>query len=156
MWQHVVTGRWEHEDVRESPLRVLIETADPVAGISDFSAFREAGLEIALCSGPSIEPGECPLVRGGACGLVADADAVLVELDIRGAQGRAVLEALVSSHPNTPVVVACQRDAGEDLCLPDGVRRLPRPTSISGQIRVVRAAAVDGRRAARGAVDPRG
>lgn len=149
MWQHAVTHGWQSGTGGDSRLRVLIETDDPVAEISDFTAFREAGLEVALCSGPTVEPGECPLVRGEACPLVDEADAVLVELDVRGPRGRGVVQALVASHPRTPIVVACSREEGDDPVLPAGVVRLPMPASVSGQVRVVRGAAVDGRRASR-------
>lgn len=147
MWQHVVTDGWDGAAGRASRFRVLIETGDPLAEISDFTAFREAGLEVALCSGPTHEPRECPLVRGDACSLVDAADAVFVLLDTHESRGRSVLQALVASHPQTPVVLACSRAGNDTLDLPEGVVRLPMPASVGGQIRVLRAAAVDGRRA---------
>lgn len=149
MWQHVVTDGWNGASGRASRFRVLIESSDPLAEISAFSAFREAGLEVALCSGPKAEPRECPLVRGDVCGLVDDADAVFVLLDTHVLWGQSVVQALVASHPQTPVVLACSRAAEDDGELPPGVIRLPMPASVGGQVRVLRAAAVDGRRRTR-------
>jgi len=144
MWQHILTSHWVPAAGRPSPLRVLIETCDPLAQISDFTAFREAGLEIAVCSGPAPHAGGCPLLRGERCGLADEADAVLVELDLYGDMARRVVDALVASHPRTPVVVAARADGPS---LPAGAVRLAMPASVSGQVRVLRGAAVDGRRA---------
>lgn len=119
------TSPWTEGRVDASPrLRVLVESADPALAVSDFVEFTEAGIDIALCSGPSDDPTECPLVRGRECALARGADAVLFKL---GTGGQGVLDALRHERGGTPVVVL------DDSC------------SVGGQIDAVRRAAL-GRR----------
>lgn len=70
-----ITGRQHH------PLRLLIEDDDPVLPLSDFEAYREAGIEVALCSGPTAGRDECPPHHGRECTLLSEADVVLRHLD---------------------------------------------------------------------------
>src|SRR4051812_16978098 len=112
MWQRPMSHRWLEDkppaggpDGHGGALRVLVESNHPVAKISDFSAFRMAGLDVAVCSGPGDDAVECPLVRGEPCRLAAATDAVLVELDVSRPSTALVIEALAAHHPGVPIVV---------------------------------------------------
>jgi hypothetical protein len=120
-------------------LRVLIETADPALAISDFSRYAAAGLDVALCAGPDGRTDGCPLVNGHHCELVDAADVVL-----SGLGDGDVLRALAAAHGHAPVVVGLTPTS----TVPEGCIDMPVPCSVEGQIRILRAAAVEGRGAA--------
>ncbi len=124
---------------RGTRLRVLIESADPVLAVSDFGAFANAGIDVALCHGPVDHPTECPAVRGESCALAAGADVVLFDLVASGAD---VLEATRQLRGAAPVVLRTV-PPGFD---PEGLEVLPAAASVTGQIDVLRRAALDGRR----------
>ena len=86
-----------------SPWRLLVECSDDAARISDFTAFRDAGFQIMLCEGPVDDARECPVVRGGICPFVADADVVLFDGD-RPFRSE-VLAGVRASRPGLPIVV---------------------------------------------------
>ncbi len=81
-----VPSTWDTGKAARRPLRLLIEDADPALAISDFGCYRDAGMDVALCSGPSgpggpgTEPGDCPILTGGPCRLLSSADVVLHHL----------------------------------------------------------------------------
>lgn len=116
--------------------RVLIEDDHPAMAISDFAMFRDAGFDVGYCSGPARTLGECPLLRGGRCGLLDGTDAVLHRLDPR----LGIAPAIRAHRPHTAVVVE----------QPPGVRASPHPAggsqpvvygcSVTGQIRALRQA----------------
>ena len=151
MRQHVISSRWMADGAaRGARLRLLVETADPVAEISDFRSFRQAGIDVAVCSGPGPQGSECPMVTGRRCALAERADAVLVELPPSSSETHQVVEAMRARHPGTPIVMHVARQpADESSRVPEGVVPLPMPASVDQQIRVVRRAAVDGRRSLR-------
>jgi hypothetical protein len=112
---------------------LLIEEASPVAQVSDFSRFRQAGFEVALCSGPDRSTG-CPLVEGERCALADAADVVLFGLDLDDELGQRVLQAHLDHRPERPVVVELPRRRG--AALPAGAAGctvLPVPASVEGQ-----------------------
>ncbi len=79
MYQRI-PSTWTAE--RHHCLRLLIEDPDPVLALSDFESYREAGIEVALCSGPDRgDAGGCPVVTGGRCPVLSRADVVLQHLD---------------------------------------------------------------------------
>jgi hypothetical protein len=130
--------------------RVLIEDPSGVAAVSDHSLFREAGFEVAVCSGPDRSTA-CPLVTGGRCELAESADVVLFGLDVDDPAGRDVLHAHLRRHAEKPVVVALRRH-GDALQLDDAPATctvLPAAASVGGQVRALRRA-MDG-----GGVPPR-
>lgn len=144
MRQRKTTRAWTSSGSGRGPtLRVVIESADPALVLSDFGAFRAAGIDVALCHGPEHTSAECPAVRGEPCALAAGADVILFEL---GAPGGEVLDAARRLYPATPVVLrgGAPGDAREG-CVP-----LPANSSIEGQISVLRRAALGGRRAPAG------
>ena len=127
--------------------RLLVETDDPVAEVSDFAAFREAGMQVDLCCGSDRRGAACPLASGNECTLANDADAVLVELDANGVAPHRHLHALALFHPTVPLVVSAPRDvAPAGGALPDRAIVLPMPASVNEQVRVVRRAVIEGRR----------
>lgn len=69
---------WDMGEARR--LRLLIEDDDPALAISDFDCYRDAGMDVAFCSGPGTDPGSCPILTGGPCHLLAAADVVLHHL----------------------------------------------------------------------------
>jgi len=113
--------------------RVLIEDPSPVVELSDFSLFREAGFEVALCGGPD-GSATCSLAEGKCCPLAEAADVVLFALDLDGAAGQSVLRAHARDHPERPVVV--QLPGGGEARPADGAANctvLRSPASVGGQ-----------------------
>jgi hypothetical protein len=137
MRQRKTTQAWSGPANSHRPTRVLIESADPALAVSDFAAFRAAGMDVALCQGPEHTPAECPVVRGEPCQLAAGADVILFDL---GPSGQRVLEAERRLHPETPVVV---RGAAPGA-VPEGCGQLSVNASVDGQISVLRRAADQG------------
>lgn len=111
---------------------VLVEDPSPVAQVSDYSLLREAGFEVAVCSGPDGTTA-CPLVDGARCMLAESADAVLFGLDLEGEAGPRVLRGHLH-HPGRPVVVQLPEHSEAEL--PEGATActvLRLPTSVGGQ-----------------------
>lgn len=139
---------WSDRATERAPLRwpagkprVLVEDASEVAAVSDQSLFREAGFEVAVCSGPDRSTA-CPLVTEGRCELAESADVVLFGLDVDDPAGREVLHAHLRRHADRPVVVALRRyaDAGPLDDAPATCTVLPAATSVGGQVRALRRA----------------
>jgi hypothetical protein len=87
-------------------LRVLVECEDPTVQDGLERALRTAGHATATCAGPmSRSSGQCPLVVGGRCGLVEDADVVVQSFDLERSDLAQVFAAIRSRCPNTPVIV---------------------------------------------------
>lgn len=103
---------------------LLIEDDHPALAISDFAAFRDAGFDVAFCSGP--DGRACPLLHGADCDVLAGADVVL-----RG-PGTGPVAAIRWWHPEVPVVVK-----GEGI---------PACCSVKGQVEAVRRALQDAAR----------
>jgi hypothetical protein len=117
--------------------RVLVEVDHPALAISDFSAFRDAGFDVAVCSGPDRTPERCPLLRGEQCGLAAHADVVLHGLDRR----LGVAEALRQQLPDLAVVVEQDRFADGGVApVPAGCAPLSFSCSVQGQLDALREA----------------
>ena len=66
---------------RSGKSRVLIENPDRADLLAHADILREAGYDVAICSGPTEAEGEracsCPLLEGQGCSLVDGADAVV-------------------------------------------------------------------------------
>jgi len=110
--------------------RLLVEDDRPALAICDFSVFRDAGLEVAFCSGPGDDPGACPLLLGQRCTLVDLADVVLHGLS----PGLGIAAAIRRQRPELPVVVeqARYQDGTVDP-VPAGCIPLRYPCSVRGQ-----------------------
>jgi hypothetical protein len=133
MWQRTGGRAWRSP---ASGYRVLIENPSPALQLADFSVFSDAGLDVALCSGPDGDA-ECPLVEGRSCPLADGADVIMFGLD--AVTGPEILERLQATHPTLPIVVEVRRS--ETVDVPDGCVPMPFPATVDEQVRVVRRAA---------------
>jgi hypothetical protein len=125
---------WGRTTPGEHPAHVLVEDDHPALRLSDFGLFRNAGMVLAYCSGPSGQC--CPLLEGGACALVDGADVVLHALDPE----LGVAEAIADRRPDLPVVrVVARRGRGAPAGSPFAAV-LDRSCSVDGQIRALRRA----------------
>lgn len=118
---------------RHSRPRLLIEDPDPALRVADFHRFTEAGLDVALCSGPDQDE-RCRLVEHGECAMAAAADVILMGRDL-GERRAEIAAALHRYHPDLPVVAKVPRQDPDDA--PDGCVPLPTPISVDGQIRAI-------------------
>ncbi|MBI2168884.1 MAG: hypothetical protein HYU28_05205 [Actinobacteria bacterium] len=130
--------------------RVLVEDPHGALRDADFSAFLNAGFEVALCTGPDSES-ECPLVASGECGLVDAADVVLFGLGTTDERTRSILRSLRQRFPETPVVVEVPRTGNPaggpaEAELPDNCVALAFPASVEGQMRALWDAVIAARR----------
>ena len=141
MWQHSTSFHWADDRRAAGRLRVLIENPSPALRVAGFTAYQDAGLDVALCTGPE-GPGErCPLAEGGSCPLADAADVIVYALDRGRPATAAVLDAIRARYPDTPVAVEVPHGApGQAADLPDGCVALPFPCSVPGQVRVIRRA----------------
>jgi hypothetical protein len=126
-------------DRRRPPWRLLVESPDPGLAISNFDAFRDAGFEVTVCAGPAVDAGECPVVRGEPCPLMAGADIVLFDLDSdppRRSQVLAptraeVLAAMRARRPGLPIVAMSAAPTAETV---SGCTTIRPTTSVGGQV----------------------
>lgn len=85
-----VPSTWDAVSAPRHSLRLLIEDDDPVLAISDFDCYHDAGMMVALCSGPGPDAGTCPVLSGGPCHLLSAADVVLNHLGPRSGVANAI------------------------------------------------------------------
>lgn len=122
--------------------RVLVEyplarTPTVVADVLD-----RAGYEVAICDGPGTRPGACTLLRTGACALAEDADVVLNGFGLSRSGHRAIVSALRSTYPDTPLLVEVAPPRAEEHAeLLDGCRRCHVGLTSTGLIEAVTEAA---------------
>jgi hypothetical protein len=126
--QRVPRRTWSPPGVTGRRRRLLVEDGRAAAAISDFSLFRDAGFDVAFCSGPDDNPADCPLLRGERCVLVDGADVILHGLD----PGLGVAAAIQRQRPGLPVVVEQPRELPAEP-LPAGCVPLGYPCSVRGQ-----------------------
>ena len=130
MEQRMTKRTWSPASLSGQRPRLLIEDDRPALAISDFSVFRDAGLDVAFCSGPGDDPGSCPLLRGQRCALVDRADVVLHGLS----PGLGIAAAIRRQRPELPVVVEQARpEDGTAGPVPAGCIPLQYPCSVRGQ-----------------------
>jgi hypothetical protein len=91
LWRHgdrvdrIEPGEWPR---RAGRARVLIEHPDPGTVWAEAEAMRDAGYDVAVCTGPTREsdhtsaPVACPLLVEGRCALVEQADVVVSTTDL--------------------------------------------------------------------------
>jgi hypothetical protein len=143
MKQRVPRSTWSSPGLPGRRPRLLVEDGRPAMAISDFSLFRNAGFDVAFCSGPGGDLADCPLVRGQRCMLVDGADVVLHGLDA----GAGVAAAIRRQRPGLPVVVEQRRQqAGPADPVPAGCIPLGYPCSVRGQINALLRAEAAARR----------
>ena len=95
-----VPPRWGSPARPHHVPRLLVEDDDPALAVSDFSRFRQAGFEVAWCSGPAGNADDCSLLRNGECPLVKGADVVLHGLN----PDTRIASAIRTAHPETGLV----------------------------------------------------
>lgn len=84
--------------------RIIIESRRWSAAEAQAEALQAAGMDPIVCTGPTDHGGACPLLVGETCPVVADADAVVYDLDLDRDDDRAVLRSLVHDHAGLPVI----------------------------------------------------
>jgi hypothetical protein len=126
MKQRVPGRTWYSASGHRRP-RLLIEDDHPALEISDFAAFRDAGFDVAFCSGPGGAPASCPLLGGADCDVLAGADVVL-----HGLEGGLAAN-IRWWHPEVQVIVKGGTTAG-------GCSAVPACCSVKGQVDAVRRA----------------
>jgi len=128
-------------DRQGPPWRLLVESSDGAVAISNFDAFRDAGFEVTVCEGPTGDAGECPVVRGESCPLMAEADVVLFDLDLDPDLTRRseVLAAMRVGRPDLPIVVRSNAPAPDSA---SGCTTIRTTTSVGGQVSALRRAVV--------------
>jgi len=82
-------GEWP---ARTGRARVLIEHPDRAALWAEAEIIREAGYDVAVCTGPveaadGVAAEACPLLVQGRCSLVDEADVVVSTTDLRESRG---------------------------------------------------------------------
>lgn len=108
---------------------MVIENEDAMWQWAATKVLETAGYEVACCSGPRHLPrGRCPLVAGGQCSLVDDADLVVSGLGITDPANRAVLAALRERRGHIPLIaeISPSRLAELHAEIP-GCRTVPYP-----------------------------
>jgi hypothetical protein len=75
---------------------------------------RTTAIEVAFCDGPEHLPGGCRLVEHRNCPLVESADVILNSLNLDAPDNRAVLTALHTSYPRTPVIALVSHREGRE------------------------------------------
>jgi hypothetical protein len=134
MEQRMPRRTWSAAGLAGRRPRLLIEDARPALAVSDFSAFRDAGLDVAFCDGPGDDPGACPVLHGQRCALVDTADVVLHGLSLE----MGIAEAICGQRPELPVVVEQPRhEDGSIDPVPAGCLGLGYPCSVRGQVDAV-------------------
>jgi hypothetical protein len=137
MEQRVPRRAWNSPGGAFHRPRVLVEDDRAALAISDFAKFKEAGFDVAFCSGPGQAHESCPLLRGQECDVLASADVVLHGLD----GGLGVAAAIRRRHPDLPVLAEQRRDADGNLePVPEGCVPLAFACSVPGQVDALRRA----------------
>ena len=123
-------GVWR---VRGAHARVLVEVPDGAELAAHAAALRDAGYDVAVCTGPSIEESEmgserrtCPLVAGERCRLVDGADVVVSSVSLVDA--RDILGVHASSG-RTLVVEGASHALERDRELLGDARLVPEPVT---------------------------
>jgi hypothetical protein len=112
------------------PWRLLVESPDPVMAVAEFDAYRRAGFDVTVCEGPADDPGECPVVHGEPCPLMAEADVVLFDLDGDPYRRAEVLAAMRADSPELPIVVRSRAP----VPAAGGCPAIRPSTSVNGQV----------------------
>jgi hypothetical protein len=85
--------------------RVLIEVVEWAVGEATAGAFRTAGWDAAVCSGPGAHALHCPLIAQEGCDKVADADLVVTRISLDDVRNRALIRMLGERAAVVPVIV---------------------------------------------------
>lgn len=95
--QLIEHGEWSERTDRP---RVLIENPDQADLWAHSGILRDAGYDVAVCTGP--DEASCPLLVHGHCSLVEGADVIVSSTDL--SQSRGILAAISRKRPAALVV----------------------------------------------------
>jgi hypothetical protein len=129
---------WSKSNSAHNRPHLLVEDDDPALAVSDFSLFREAGFEVALCRGPGSTAKNCPLHGGEECDLLNGADVVLHGLDPQ----LGVRAIIYETKPTLGIVTIDRHQSGGPVADDQPPQRvsLPASASVEAQIRALRRA----------------
>jgi len=113
-WKDPRAASVAHRRTTTAPPRVLVEDPDPAWQRMMASLLHEHGYDAVFCTGPEALPGGCSLTNNRTCPHVETADVILNSLDLERADNRAVLAALRTAYPRTPVVALVSRQEGRE------------------------------------------
>jgi hypothetical protein len=134
----IESGEWP---ARSGKSRVLVENPDRADLLAHADILRDAGYDVAVCSGPTVVEGEracgCPLIDGQGCALVEGADTVVSTASL--GQSHEILAAL-SATGTLPIVFEAPapsfdqfRDvAGSATLLPQPVTDVSLRRAVAG------------------------
>lgn len=95
---------------RSGRARILLEDEDAASQWAFREVLTEAGFDVATCDGPNRLPNHrCPLIADGDCPLVSGADVIVNALHLTDEANRAVLGAVRTAQPDTPIIVETTR-----------------------------------------------
>jgi CheY-like chemotaxis protein len=77
-------------------------------------SLADHGYEVFFCPGPKKLAGGCRLVEQRHCPLVESVDVILNSLNLDESDNRAVLAALRTSYPRTPVIALVSHREGRE------------------------------------------
>ena len=133
--EDIEPGEWPE---RSGKARVLIENRDPAELWARSEALREAGYDVATCTGPSEGEGEhkhCPLLEGRGCALVDGADVVMSTCAI--AESRGILAALTSQGTPRVVFEAPEPEFDRYRDVAEGAKLIAMPLTEQGLLDAV-------------------
>jgi DNA-binding NtrC family response regulator len=84
--------------------RVLVVHHDHDVADAEVDELRRAGYEVQQCAGP-IGGDACPVLHGGPCWQVDDADVLVYDVWAAGDGGRELIGDLRAQYPDKPVVL---------------------------------------------------
>ena len=94
--------------------RLLVVYHDVNVADIETDALRQAGFEVDRCAGP-IGGNPCPVLHGGPCWQVEEADVLVYDTWEVGPHEPEMLAGLRRFHPGKPVVLTSPRPAHEDF-----------------------------------------
>jgi hypothetical protein len=94
--------------------RLLVVYHDASVADIETDELRRAGFEVDRCAGP-IGGNPCPVLNGGPCWQVDEADVLVYDTWEVGHHGPELLANLQHFHPGKPVVLTSSRPAHEDF-----------------------------------------
>ena len=125
--------------------RVLVVHHDHDVADIEVDELRRAGYEVDQCAGP-IGNDACPVLHGGPCWQVLDADVLVYDMWASGDGSRELIEDIRAIHPDKPVVLTSGGLVLDwiETAGPRGVTPAPGTPSPSGLVSAVESALAAG------------
>lgn len=100
--------------------RIVLENADGAERFIESRILTEAGYDVVGCAGPDeLQDHHCPVVEGGDCPAMLQADAVVTSFRVERPEGAAIVRSVRQRYPGLPVIVeappAAEERAGDVL-----------------------------------------